>query len=147
MSFRLNLSSYDNLNYFFSQNSLNFQIRVSSQQNVIITRFSPVFGKKLRSFRGYSDCEMVVWFSGILSMVSILSAKLILTQLNPLKLRRTLYNLRFLSHCQYMLGCMYFFKVLIKIMTKYWQKHRGHRRNDADRSLNSEGYRLTQTNK
>jgi len=30
---------------------------------------------------------------------------------------------------------MYFVKVTIRIITKYWQRHRGHRRDDADRSL------------
>jgi len=93
MSFRLNLSSYNNLNYSFLQNGLIFSIRVLSQQNVIITRFLPLFGKTLRIFRGYSDCERLVRFSGILSMVGVLWAKLILTQLNPLNIRKTLYNL------------------------------------------------------
>jgi hypothetical protein len=93
MSFRLILSSSNNLNYSLLQNGLIFSIRVSSQQNVIIARFLPLFGKTLRFFRGYSDCERFVRFSGILSMVRVLWAKLILTQLNPLNIRKTLYNL------------------------------------------------------
>jgi hypothetical protein len=86
MSFRLNLSSSDNLNDSFPQNGLNFSIRVLSQQNVIIARFLPLFGKKLRFFRGYGNCEKSVRFSGILSMVVIFWAKTIQAQLNALNL-------------------------------------------------------------
>jgi hypothetical protein len=109
MSFRLILSSSNNLNYSLLQNDLIFSIRASSQQNVIITRFLPLFGKTLRFFRGYSGCERVVRLSGILSMVGFLWAKLILTQLNPLNIRKTLYNLWFSSHSPCLVGCMYFF--------------------------------------
>jgi hypothetical protein len=119
VSFRLNLSSSNNLNYSFPQNSLNFPIRYRSQQNVIIARFLPLVRNNLRNFKGYGDCEQLVRFSGILSMVGFLWVLIIPTQLNSLNIRKTLYNFRFSSHCQCPLRRMYFFKVSIKIITKY----------------------------